>query len=60
MELWYYTDAHRKGRQHLLEQSPIIVSPADPLQLPLERFRRVVRGEEKPPKRVGIAVLSVA
>jgi hypothetical protein len=60
MELWRYTDAHRKGWQHPLEQTPITVSPADPLQLQLEHFRRAVRGEEEPPERAGIAVLSVA
>ena len=48
MELWRYADAQSKGWQHPLEQSSIAMSPADPLELQLEHFCRVVRGEEEP------------
>ena len=48
MELWRYTADDRAGWQHPLETSSRDVTQGDPLELQLEHFCRVVRGEEKP------------
>lgn len=48
MELWQYANAAHRGWQHPLEKLTVQVQPADPLQVQLEHFCRVVRGEEAP------------
>ena len=48
MELWRYGDPARAGWQHPLSQARRQVEPADPLDLQLKHFCRVVRGEESP------------
>lgn len=46
MELWSYADQARSGWRYPLERSHHGVDARDPLQLQLEHFCRVVRGEE--------------
>ena len=48
MELWRYGDAARAGWQYPLEKSVRQVQFADPLELQLEHFCRVIRHEEVP------------
>jgi predicted dehydrogenase len=48
MELWRYGDPVRAGWQHPLSQARRQVEAADPLDLQLKHFCRVVRGEESP------------
>lgn len=48
MELWRYTTVERSGWQHPLEKACSDVARESPLQLQLEHFCRVVKGEESP------------
>ncbi len=48
MELWRYADKRHTGWRHPLKRSVVSVEPADPLEIQLEHFRRVIRGVEKP------------
>ena len=47
MEHWYYKD-EKVGWQYSLEKSELGVSHADPLQVQLEHFGRVIQGNETP------------
>ena len=62
MQFWRYADPSRKGWEHPMEQSRIAVNAADPLEIQLEHFCRVVRGEEEPVMnaREGVQSLAVA
>lgn len=46
LKLWRYADVEQSGWQHPLEQSTYQVEHSDPIQLQMEHFCRVVRGEE--------------
>lgn len=48
MELWRYADEGRRGWHHPMERSRRRVEKTDPLNVQLEHFCRVVRGEEVP------------
>ena len=48
MEFWSYAKSDRRGWQHPLQRSPLPVTRADPLELQLEHFCRVIRDREKP------------
>lgn len=47
MEHWHYKD-EKLGWQYPLEKSKLEMSHADPLQIQLEHFARVIRGDEIP------------
>lgn len=48
MEHWYYADKDKVGWQYPLKKSKYEVKYADPLQIQLEHFGRVIQGEDIP------------